>query len=121
MVRHKFKCANRVGHPLEIIALSVCEIIHRVYIPLVAGAVMRVFYDAIHDRIAEVHVGRRHVDARTEHTTSLLKLSRVHSLEKVKILFRRTAAVRAVGTGCGGCAFLCGDLLGSLIIFTARS
>ncbi len=53
---HKLQCTYRMGHPLKEIALTVREIIHRVYLPLRSGTMMRGLDDAVHDGVAEVHI-----------------------------------------------------------------
>ena len=115
-VRNKLKCADRVCDPFEIVALSVCEVIHRIDLPRSACAVVRSLDYAIHDGVTEVHVGACHVDLGTEHTCAFLKLSCVHALEKVKIFFYRTVAVRAFRSGLCRCSLLGCDLLRRLVI-----
>src|SRR5512133_3609694 len=46
-----------MGYTLEIIALSMSEIIHRVNIPLGSCAVMRDLYYPVYDGVAHMHVG----------------------------------------------------------------
>ena len=67
-VRHKFKCAYRVGDSFKIIALAMGEVVHGVYFPCGACAVMRGLYDAIHNRITEMHIGVSHIDLGAEHS-----------------------------------------------------
>ena len=66
-MRNKFECAYRVGNAFEIIALTMCEVIHGVSVPLRPCAVMWRMYYAIHYRIAEVHVGICHIQFGAEH------------------------------------------------------
>ena len=103
-------------YALEEVALSVSEIIHRVDFPISAGAVMGSLDYAIHDGVAEVHVRRSHVDFCAKHSGAFVKLSFVHAFEEIEILLYRPIAVRRRGAGSGGCAFLCGNLFGCLVV-----
>ena len=115
-VRHKFQRAYRVGHALEVVALSVCEVVHRIYVPAGAGAVVRMVDDAVHDGVAEVHVARRHVYLGAQHMRPFGKLARVHALKQVEILLDRTVAVGAVLARLGRGTFLGGNLLRCLVV-----
>ena len=72
--------------------------------------------DAVHDGVAEVHVGVCHVDFGAQHTRSFLEFSGVHAHEQIEVLLHAAVAVRAFGAGLGGCAFLRGYLFGSLVV-----
>ena len=115
-VRHKLQRAYRVGHTLEVVALAVSEVVHGINVPFAARAVVGCLDDAVHDGVAEVHVVRCHVDARTQHAAPLVKFAGVHPLEQVEILLHRSAAVGAVGAGSGGRALLSCDLLRGLVV-----
>ena len=65
----------------------------------------------VHDGIAEVHVARSHVDFGTQHARTFLKLTGIHTHEQVEIFLGSTVAEGAFGTGFGGSALLCGNLL----------
>ena len=85
---------DTVRHALEIVALAVGKIIHRVDIPLASGAVVRMRCDdAVHDRVAEVHVRVSHINLGTQHHLALLYLAVLHSLEQAQVLLYRTVAV----------------------------
>ena len=106
MVRNKLKSADGVCDTFEIVRLSVCEVIHRVCIPFVSCApVFHVQY-TIHERVAQVHIGRSHVNLCPEHHLPGLHLSRVHLFKEAEALFRRSISERGVRARCGGCAFL---------------
>ena len=62
--------------------------------------------DAVHDRVAEVHVGACHVYFGTKHHGTFLGFVAIHLFEQGKALFDRTVAVRTLDTGLGGSAFL---------------
>ena len=81
-VRHKLQRANGVGHTLEIVALSVREVIHWIAMPLCASAMMRCLNDAIHHRVTEVHVGVGHVHLGPKHHRAFHGLCGVHLVEE---------------------------------------
>ena len=110
-----------MGDTLEVVALPVCEIVHGIHVPFCTGAVVRMLYDAVHDGIAEMHVRRGHVNLGTQNAGTFLELSGIHALEQIKILLGSTRTVGAVGTGHGWCTFLSGNLLGGLVVRTAKS
>ena len=101
---------------LEVVALAVRKVIHRVCLPLLAGAVVCCLYDAVYDRVAEVHVGACHVYLGTQHHLTLLNLASVHLLEQFKALFDWTVTVGAVCAGLCGCTLLLGNLLCALLV-----
>ncbi len=72
--------------------------------------------DAIHDGVAEVHVGTRHIDLGAEHPRSLFKFALVHALEEIEVFLHRAVAVGALDAGLGGSALLCGYLFRGLIV-----
>ena len=115
-VGHKLQGADGVGHALEVVALTVGEIVHRVAVPLRSRAVVRGLDDAIDDRVAEVHVGIGHVDLGAQYHAAFLGLGRVHLLEEAQALLHGTVAVGAGRSGLGRRALLLGDLLGRLLI-----
>ena len=63
----EFERAQRVGHALDRIRQSVGEIVQRVDAPVVAGIVMGDVADAVQHRVAQVDVGRGHVDLGAQH------------------------------------------------------
>ena len=93
------------------------EIIHRIYIPLGAGTMMWMLDDTIHDRIAEMHVGRRHIYLRTEHTRTLIKLTCIHPFKQIKIFLHRAATIRAFHSRHCGTPLLFGYLFRCLVIY----
>ena len=105
-----------MGNTLEEVALTMCEVIHGIYLPLSAGAVVRRLDYAVHNRVAEVHIRGGHIYFGAEHTGTLVKFTLVHTLEEVEILLNRAVAVRTFGAGNCGSAFLSGNLLGGLVV-----
>ena len=60
-------------------------VVHRVDAPGVAGVVVGRLADAVDDRIAQVHVGRRHVDLGAQHRLALVELAAGHLGERRKV------------------------------------
>ena len=91
-------------------------VVHRVDAPLVAGAVMRGVQDAVHHRIAHVHVGRGHVDLGAQHARAVGKLALRHAGEQVEIFFHRAIAIRAFAAGLGQRAAVFADFVGGQVV-----
>ena len=72
--------------------------------------------DAVHDGVAEVHVGRRHVNFGAEHTAAVRELARLHAAEEVEVLLHAAVAVRTFHARGGGHSPTLADLLLRLII-----
>ena len=115
-MRNEFQCTQRVCHTFEEVALSVGEVIHRVSLPGIAGAVVRVLHYTIDDRVAEVHIGAGHINLGTEHHLAFLDFAGVHLLEQSEAFFDRTVAVWAFCTRLGRSALLCGDVFRRLFV-----
>jgi hypothetical protein len=75
--------------------------VHGIDAPLVAGAVMRSLADAVDRRIAQVDVGRGHVDFRAQHVRALGERAIAHAAEQAQILIDVALAVGAVAAGFG--------------------
>ena len=115
-VRNKLQGTDRVGNTLEIVALSVCEVVHWISVPLGTCTVVRSLDDAVHDWVAEVHVWISHVKLRTKYHTSFYSLRSVHFLKESKAFLDRTVAIWAGSTRGSrstllGCNFLCSLLV----------
>ena len=110
-VHLKLQCAQRVGDALNRVRQAVREIVHRVDTPLVTGAVMLRFADAIQHRIAHVQVRRGHIDLRPQHPRAVLEFADPHTLEQLEIFLRRPIAVRTVFAGASRGAAMLGDLV----------
>ena len=72
--------------------------------------------DAIHQRVAHVHVGRGHVYLGAQDALAVGELAALHALEELEVLGHRAVAVGALLPGHGGAAFLGGYLLGRLVV-----
>ena len=113
---YKLQRTDGVGDTLEIVALSVGEVIHRIAVPLGTGAVMWYLNDAVHDRVTEVHVGVGHVEFGSEHHRSLYGLWCIHLLEQPQIFLHGAVTVGAGDTRGGRCTLLLSDLLSGLLV-----
>ena len=90
----EFQRADRMGNLFDRVALAVGIVVHRVDAPLVARAVVFGVDDAVHDRVAEEHVGMRHVDLGAQHLRAVGELAVLHAHEQIEILLDRTVAPR---------------------------
>lgn len=117
----EFERADRVGDPLDRVALSVGVVIHRVDAPLVARAVVFGVDDAVHDRVAEEHVRMGHVDLRAQHLRAVGEFAVLHTLEQVEVLLDRPVAPRRGRTRHGDRAAVFADLLLRLVVHVGQS
>ena len=74
--------AHGVGDALERVLDGVREVVHRVAVPGGAGAVVRQVDDAVDDGVAEVDVGRGHIDLGAEAARALGDLAGAHLSEE---------------------------------------
>ena len=112
----EFERAHGVGDVFDRVRLAVREIVHGIDAPLVAGAVMVGVQDAVHDRIAQVEVGRGHVDFGAQHARAVGEFALAHALEEVEIFFDGAVAVRAFFAGLGERAAILADFVGAQIV-----
>src|SRR5580700_6179969 len=78
-----------MGHPFDIIAQAVCEIIHRVNTPPVASPVMRSMPNPVEHGVAHPDVRRLHVDLGPKRGMTVGKLTCAHALEQAHVFLRR--------------------------------
>ena len=88
-------------HALDGVALAVREIIQRIDAPRIAGARVTVAANAVQHRVAQVDVGRRHVDFRAQHHFAVRVFAVFHARKQREILSRRPVAVRTIDAGRG--------------------
>ena len=100
-VGFKLQGADAVGDAFQGIGIPMSHVVDRVNAPFVARPVMRNLLDPVDHRVAQVHVGRRHVDLRAQGAGTILEFPGPHPGEKIQIFLRRPGAVRAVGAGFG--------------------
>ena len=104
--------ADGVRDAFDRIALAVRVVVHRVDAPLVAGAVMLGVEDAVHDGVAHVEVGRRHVDLGAQGACAVGEFAGLHAREEVEIFLDGAIAIGAVLAGFGEGAAVLADLVG---------
>ncbi len=88
--------ADGVRDGLEGVRYAVGVVVHGVEAPGVARAVVVGPADAVHERIAQVHVAAGHVDLRAQDLRAIRELARLHAAEEVQILLGAPVSVRAV-------------------------
>ena len=71
------------------------KIIQWVNTPLVALPVMVRAHNAVDRRVAQIEVGRRHIDFGAQGAAAIRELPVFHALEQIEVFLRRAAAVRA--------------------------
>ena len=92
----ELKGADRMSDAFDGVRLAVGEVVVGVDAPLVAGLVVMGVADAVHDRVAQVHVRRGHVDLGAQYAGAVRELTGAHAGEPVQVLLHRTVAERAV-------------------------
>ncbi len=70
--------ADRMSYTLDRVTVAVCEVVHRVDAPAVAGTVMVLALDPVHHWVAHVLVRRVHVDLRPQHVRSVFESAGAH-------------------------------------------
>ncbi len=112
----EFKGADGVGDAFDGVRDRVCEVIHGIDAPSVAGSGMLGKFDSVEGRIPHVDVGGCHVQARPEQVFALGVLSRCHLLKQTEVLFDRPVAIRAVYAGLGEGSAVLAHFLGALAV-----
>jgi len=113
--------ADRVGDPLEGVALAVGPVVGGVDAPLVAGTEVVAGPDAVHDRIPQLHVFVVHVDPRPQHAGAVGVLPGTHPAEQVEVVGDAAISVGAVHPGPAEPAALGGDGVAVLIVHVGQS
>ena len=85
-----------MGNAFDGVRQRLREVVHRVHAPGAAGQRVRGAHDPVDDRVAQVHVGRRHVDLRPQHVGPFLELAVTHAREEVEVLRDRPGPPGAV-------------------------
>jgi hypothetical protein len=88
--------AERVGHALEGVLEAVRVVVERIDAPRVTCPVVVGVLDPHERRIAHLHVGRRHVDARAEDALAVLELAGLHPPEEIEVLLDAALPIRAL-------------------------
>ena len=72
--------------------------------------------DAVHHRVAHLHVVVLHVDLGPQHARALGELAGPHAPQQVEVLLHRSVAERALHAGSAVAAALLGDGLAGLFV-----
>ena len=120
-MRNEFKGANRVSDTLQIVTLTMRKIIHRIGIPLITSTPVRKIKHTVHNRVAEVHIGTRHINLRTKNHFAWFNITAIHFAEKLQTFFCGAVAIRTIFSWFGRCSFLCGNFFRSLLIYISLS
>ena len=75
------------------------EVVHGIYAPSIAGALVRGVSNAVNHRITHIQIWRGHIDFQARDMGPVRKFSSPHASEQVQILCYQTITVRAVFTG----------------------
>ena len=108
--------ADGVGDALDGVGLPVGKVVGRVDRPGVAGARMCRVDDPVQYRVAEIDVGRGHVDLRPQHARPVGELAGAHAREEVEALLRRPVPPGALAAGLGERAAVLADLVGREVV-----
>ena len=108
--------AQGMRDALDRVGLPVREVVGRVDAPRITRARMLRVEDPVQDRVAQVHIGGRHVDPCAQHARAVGELAGAHALEEVEILFDRPLAPWALSTRLGERAPVLTDLVGGEVV-----
>ncbi len=115
-VRLELQRADGVRDALDGVGLAVREVVHGVDAPGVAGARVLGVQDAVEHGVAQVDVGRGHVDARAQDARAVRELPGAHAREEVEALVGRPVPPRARPARLGERAAVLADLLGGEVL-----
>ena len=103
------------------VTLPVCEVVHRVNTPLVARAVVMGVFDAVHDGVAQVHVGGTHVAFGTQYPSAIGEFPVFHAFKQVQVFSNAALAVGTFGARCRRIAFLRFDFFLGRIVHVGQA
>jgi hypothetical protein len=112
----KFQRADAVGDLLQRVLDGVREGVHGVDAPGVARVVVRGAADAVDGRVAQVDVGRGHVDLGAQHGGAVGQFAVAHLAEARQVLGRAAAAEGAVHAGLAEVAAVGAHVFGCLLV-----
>ena len=72
------------------------KVVHRIDAPLIAGPIVGLLLDPVHDRIPHGDIGRGHVDLGPQDVGPVLKLPGPHPLEQIQVFFHGPVAIGAL-------------------------
>ena len=108
--------AQRMGDPLQRIFQRMRIVVHRVDRPGIARAMVVCQTDPVQDRVAQVDVGRSHVDLRAQHHRAFRVFALPHLPEELQAFGHWTVAERRVAPRLGQRAAVLADLVAGLAV-----
>ncbi len=112
----KFQRAQGMGDAFQCVGNAMRVVVHRVDAPRVAGANVVSAADAVNHRVAQVDIGRGHVDLGAQHHRTIGELTGAHAREQVQIFCHGTVTVGAIFTRLGQRAAIFAHLLRRQIV-----
>ena len=112
----KLQRADAVGDLLQRVLYRVGKGVHGVDAPFVAGVVVVGAADAVDGGVAQVDVGRRHVDFCSQNHSAIGMQSAGHLLKTLQMVLCRQSAEGAVGAGVAKVAPVVAHVVGRLFI-----
>ncbi len=112
----EFERAERVRGALDGVALAMRPVVGGIDHPGVVCAVMMTASNAVHDRVAQLHVLVLHVDLGSQHVRPIGELAGPHSTEQVEALRCRSVAMWRLDTGLAVAAALGADRVAVLVV-----
>ena len=76
-----------------------CPVVGRIDVPTVARAMVWFIADAVHHRVAQLHVFVLHIDLRSEDSSALVRFPVSHLAKEFEVVFNRTRPKRAFDAG----------------------
>lgn len=105
-----------MGHPFDCIALAMRPVVGGVDVPGVASSVVRLVADAIHDRVAQLHVLVLHIDAGPQDAGPLSEFTIAHRAEQRQVVLGCAVSERTLDSRFAVSATLGRDGVGILIV-----
>ena len=117
----KLQRADAVRDLLQRVFNRVRKGVHRVDAPGVAGVVVGGAAYAVDGRVAQVDVGRGHVDLGAQHRRAIGQLAITHLPQTCQVLGRCAAAKRAVFAGVAEVAAVGAHVFGALLVHISQA
>ena len=117
----KFQCADRMRDAFERIFQRMRVGVHRINAPFVAGAVMMAAFDAVQNRIAQIDIGRAHIDFCAQHQGTICVLSVAHFAKQREIFRDASIAMWRIGAAFSERAAMFANFVGSQTIDIGKS
>ena len=113
--------ADRMGDAFQRVGDAMCVIVHRIDAPPVAGADVVRAADAVDRRVAQVDVGRGHVDPGAQHAAAVGEFAVSHACEQVEVFRHAAITIWAVLAGLGQRAAIFAHLLRRQVVHIGQA